>query len=71
MTKNIRDMCLTVGSIGLVTVVALFLCTLVTSLKLGKIAFIISMGSILLILIGLSQHNRERLKTLMTAKGLF
>jgi len=71
MTKEFRDICLTVGTIGLVTVTSLFLCTLITSLKLGKISFLITVTSIVLILFGLSQKNRTRIKTIMTAKGFF
>jgi len=71
MTKDFRDICLTIGSIGLVTVSALFLVTLITSLKLGKISLIISITSILLISFGLSKQNRTKIKALLTAKGLF
>ena len=71
MTKDIRDICLTIGTIALITVSALFLCTLITTLKLGKIAFLITAISILLIIFGLSRENRGRIKNLMTANGLF
>ncbi|PCJ48702.1 MAG: hypothetical protein COA74_08325 [Gammaproteobacteria bacterium] len=71
MTKEIRDMSLTIGTIGLVTVLALFLCTLMTSLKLGKISLFICAASIGLILFGLSRQNRSRLRSIFTANGFF
>ena len=71
MTKDYRDICLTVGTVGLVTVSALFLVTLITTLKLGKISFIIIAASILLVSCGLSKQNRQKIKKLMTTKGLF
>jgi len=71
MNKDYRDICLTVGAVGLITVSALFLVTLITTLKLGKISFIIIVTSILLVFCGLSKQNRQKIKNLMTAKGLF
>ncbi|MFT5519910.1 MAG: hypothetical protein ACI9IA_000497 [Enterobacterales bacterium] len=71
MTKEIRDISLTIGTIGLITVSALFLCTLITSLKLGKLSLLICAGSIAFILFGLSRKNRDRLKSVFTAKGFF
>lgn len=71
MTKDIRDICLTIGTIALFTVSALFLCTLITTLKLGKIALLITAVSVLLIIFGLSSENRYRIKSLMTANGLY
>ena len=71
MAKEIRDVSLTVGTIGLITVLALFLCTLITSLKLGKLSLIICTASIALILFGLSRKNRTRLKSMCTSKGFF
>lgn len=70
MTKEIRDFCLTVGTVSLVTVSALFLFTLVTSLKLGKLALLIMIASVALILFGMSQKNRNRLKALVAVRSL-
>jgi len=71
MTKEIRDISLTIGTIGLITVSALFLCTLITSLKLGKLSILICATSIALIVFGLTRKNRTRLKTMFTTKGFF
>ena len=71
MTKEFRDVCLTAGIIGLVTVITLFLSTLVTSLKLGKISFFIVIGSIVLVAVGMSNKNRSRFKSMISSRALF
>jgi len=62
--KEFRDICLTVGSIGLVTISILFIFSMFTILKTGKITLIILGVSLLLITIGMSKKNRERFKSL-------
>ena len=71
VTKEFRDKCLTAGIIGLVTVTTLFLGTLVTGLKLGKISLFIVIASIILVVIGMSDKNRLRLKAMISSKSLF
>ncbi len=71
MNKDYRDICLTVGTVGLITVSALFLVTLITTLKLGKISFIIIVTSLLLVSCGMSKQNRQKIKHLLSTKGLF
>jgi hypothetical protein len=69
MSKEIRDICLTVGSIGVISIFALFVCTLLTGLKLGKFAFTLLVLSLLLVAFGLSKKNRARIKGLFTTKS--
>ncbi|MCP3674206.1 MAG: hypothetical protein GY829_07010 [Gammaproteobacteria bacterium] len=71
MKKDYRDICLTIGTVGLITVSALFLVTLITTLKLGKISFIIIVSSLLLISCGMSKQNRQKIKGFLSTKGLF
>ena len=69
MSKDFRDICLTIGSVGLISVLALFVVTLLTKLKLTKFALILLTVSVVLISIGMSRKNRDRLKGLLFSKA--
>jgi len=71
MNKKLRDICLTIGSIGLITVSVLFLSTLITSLKFGKLSFFILVSSLILVMCGLSKENRLKIKRLFFPKNAY
>jgi len=66
--KEFRDICLTIGSIGLVTLSILFIFSLFTALKIGKMTLLIFIACVTLTSIGMSKKNRDRFKSLFASR---
>lgn len=62
MDKHNKDILLSLGTIGVACVAAMFALAVLTGAKLAKLAFFTLMLSLTLITLGMSERNQQLLK---------
>jgi len=62
MTKSQKDILLSIGTIGVGIVIAMFLFALLTGAKFAKLGFILMLCALTCITLGLSESNQQLLK---------